>query len=66
MVGKLAFFPSGSSFKGSQNFLQLNRFIVLIPTWENNRVPRKNVESKSDCMWGECERETAEEENGWE
>lgn len=64
-VRELAFFPSGSSFRGPQNFLKLNRFTVLIPTWENNRTLHKNVESRSDCMWGECERETAEEEKRW-
>lgn len=59
MVGELASFPSQPSFKGPQNFLKLNRFIVLIPTWENKRTPHKNVETKSDCMWGECERENS-------
>lgn len=61
MAGELACFPPGSPLKRPQNFLKLNRFIVLISTCENNRGPHKNVESMPNCLWGEGEGRKAEE-----
>lgn len=55
VAGQLAFFPSRSPLEGPQNFLKLNRFIVLISTCEN-----KNVESMPDCLWREVERRAEE------